>query len=296
MSPIDSEARAYLDWLAAQGAPPVTDQTPDEARRANAERAPLLSGRPEPVRHIEDVVLGGRPCRVYHGAADAANAVALLYLHGGGWVVGDLQTHDSVCRALAARTPCTVFSLDYRLAPEHPFPAALEDGVAALDELLDSHKQVAVGGDSSGGNLAAVIARRRRDRVAAQLLIYPVTDCDLDTASYREAGSGYGLTRAGMEWYWHHYASDPEVRKHPDASPLRAGDVEGLPPALVITCGLDPLAGEGIAYVEKLRAAGNDVVHIHEADMIHGYIRLAGVIGRARQSWDACARFLKNYG
>jgi acetyl esterase len=156
---------------------------------------------------------------------------------------------------------------------------------------------IAVGGDSSGGNLAAVVARWTRDRagprIAAQVLIYPVTNFDLETPSYRKVATGYGLTRESMRWYWEQYLADPRDGASPDASPLRAGDLTNLAPALVITCEFDPLASEGSAYAAALRDAGVPVEHIHEADMIHGYIRMAGVIGRARKSWDDCARFLR---
>jgi acetyl esterase len=218
--------------------------------------------------------------------------------------VGDIDSHDSVCRALARRAGCMVLSVDYRLAPEHRFPAAVEDAWTGLVWLHDNAAAIgadpdrlAVGGDSSGGNLAAVLARWARDRggprIAAQVLIYPVTDHDLDTRSYRTVGTGYGLTRDSMRWYWEQYLSNPQDAISPDASPLRAADLSNLAPALVITCELDPLASEGSAYAAALAAAGVPVEHIHEPDMIHGYIRMAGVIGRARKSWDDCARFLR---
>ena len=195
---------------------------------------------------------------------------------------------------------CAVVSLDYRLAPEHPFPAGLEDGWAALGWLARQERydadRIAVGGDSSGGNLATVLARWARDRggppLRAQLLIYPVTDCDLDSASFRELATGFGLTRDSMRWYWERYLPDPAAREAEDASPLRARSLTGLPPALVLTCELDPLASEGVAYAHALRAAGVPVEHIHEPGMIHGYIRLAAAISRARKSWDDCAAFL----
>jgi acetyl esterase len=218
--------------------------------------------------------------------------------------MGDLDTHDSVCRALARRAGCMVVSLDYRLAPEHRFPAAVEDAWAGLVWLHDNASgigavpdRLAVGGDSSGGNLAAVLAHRSRDRggppIAAQLLIYPAVDFDLDTPSYRAVGMGYGLTTESMRWYREQYLADPRDGDSPDASPLRASDFSNLAPALVITCELDPLASEGSAYAAALRDAGVPVEHIEEAGMIHGYIRMAGVIVRARKSWDDCARFLR---
>jgi len=270
-------------------------------------RVPLLAGEPEPVEWVEDTRVpgprGSIDCRIYAPVRGEA-LPALLYLHGGGWVVGDIDSHDSVCRALARRAGCMVLSVDYRLAPEHRFPAAVEDAWTGLVWLhLNAAAigadpdRLAVGGDSSGGNLAAVLARWARDRhgprIAAQVLIYPVTDHDLDSPSYRTVGTGYGLTRDSMRWYWEQYLSNPQDAISPDASPLRAADLSNLAPALVITCELDPLASEGSAYAAALAAAGVPVEHIHEPDMIHGYIRMAGVIGRARKSWDDCARFLR---
>ena len=304
---IDPEARSYLEATAALGLRPLAEQGPQEARRHNRERAAGLAGPLEEVARVEDGSLpgpGGQLAfRLYSHAVNRALPV-LLYLHGGGWVVGDLDTHDSVCRALARRSGCAVVSLDYRLAPENPFPAAVEDGWAAL-QWLHGHAaevgadpaRIAVGGDSSGGNIAAVLALRARDRggpkLKGQVLIYPVTDCDLDAPSFRTAGTGYGLTRDSMSWYWAQYLPDETRRRNPDASPLRAPDHTGLPPAFVVTCGLDPLASEGAAYADLLRKDGVLVDHVHEPDMIHGYVRMAGAISRASKTWDECSGFLR---
>ncbi len=304
---IDPEAASYLKWLGSLRLPSLAEQGAAEARRSNRMRAPMLAGEPEPIERIEDIDVPGPggpiACRIY-AASSGGPLPALLYLHGGGWVVGDIDSHDSVCRGLARRAGCLVLSVDYRLAPEHRFPAALEDAWAAMSWLHDNAAgigadpgRLAVGGDSSGGNLAAVLARWSRDRggprPAAQVLIYPVIDIDLDTPSYRTVGTGYGLTRESMRWYWEQYLSDPRDGASPDASPLRATDLSNLAPALVITCELDPLMSEGTAYAAVLGSAGVPVEHIHEPDMIHGYIRMAGVISRARKSWDDCARFLR---
>ena len=270
-------------------------------------RVPMLAGEPAPVASIEDATVPGPRgpigCRVYN-PVQGQTLPALLYLHGGGWVVGDIDSHDSVCRALARRAACVVLSVDYRLAPEHRFPAPLEDAWASLVWLHENattiggdRNRLAVGGDSSGGNLAAVLARWSRDRggprIAAQVLIYPVTNFDLDTPSYGKAGTGYGLTRDSMRWYWEQYLNDPRDGASPDASPLRAGDLTALAPALVITCELDPLESEGRAYAAALRAGGVRVEHVHKLGMIHGYVRMAGVISRARKSWDDIAHFLR---
>jgi len=298
---IDPEARAYLDYMASLGLPRLAEQGPVEARRFNSLRAPMLAGEVEEVAQVVDGHLPGPSgdlrYRLYSPAPDRELPV-LLYMHGGGWVVGDVDTHDSTCRALARRARCDVVSLDYRLAPENPFPAAVEDAWSAVEWVAARYRKLAVAGDSSGGNLAAVMALRARDRgvpIAAQVLIYPVTDCDQGTTSYREAATGYGLTSESMGWYWDQYIPDHRQRAHPDASPLRASDHSGLAPALIITCGLDPLATEGVAYADKLKAAGVRVEHIHEPDMVHGYIRTAAMISRARKSWDDCARFLRRH-
>lgn len=301
---VDPEVRDYLGWLASLAQPPLAQQTPEAIRRQNKLNASALAGEQQPLAHVEDLAIPGSAApmraRVY-ADSNGGPLPVLLYLHGGGWVVGDLDTHDSVCRAIAARAGCAVVALDYRLAPENPFPAALEDGWAALRWLAEQPRfdsaRIAIGGDSSGGNLATILARWARDRggpdLRGQLLIYPVTDCDLDSESYRTVGSGYGLTRDSMRWYWDQYLRDPAARESPDASPLRAPDLAGLPPALVITCELDPLASEGVAYVNALRDAGVPADHIHEPGMIHGYIRIAAAISRARKSWDDCAAFLR---
>jgi acetyl esterase len=304
---IDPEAAAYLKWMQSLGLPTLAEQGVEEARRNNRMRAPMLAGELEPVARIDDArvpVPGGSvACRIYASVPGQA-LPALLYLHGGGWVLGDIDSHDSVCRAIARRAGCMVLSLDYRLAPEHRFPTAVQDAWSGLLWLHENAAAIgadpdrlAVGGDSSGGNLAAVVARWARDRggpaIAAQLLIYPVIDFDLDTPSYRNVGAGYGLTRESMRWYWEQYLADPRDGVSPDASPLRAGDLSSLAPALVITCELDPLQSEGSAYAAALSAGGVRVDHIHEPDMIHGYIRMAGMIGRARKTWDDCARFLR---
>jgi acetyl esterase/lipase len=297
---IDPEARACLDYMTSFGLPSLAEQGPEVARRHNRDRAPSLAGEPEHVAIIEDGTLPGPagPIRYRRYSNEPATAqAALLYLHGGGWVVGDLDTHDSVCRAVASRGGCTVVSLDYRLAPENPFPAAVEDAWAGLNWLAAQVDSVAVGGDSSGGNLAAVLTLRARERggppIAAQLLIYPVTDCDFETTSYREAATGYGLTRESMAWYWAQYVPELKHREHPDASPLRAKDHHDLPPALIITCELDPLASEGIAYAQALKSAGVHVQHILEPGMVHGYIRTSAMTSRTRKSWDDIARFLR---
>ncbi|HEY8681348.1 MAG TPA: alpha/beta hydrolase [Candidatus Dormibacteraeota bacterium] len=303
---LDPEAQAYLDASAALGLPSIAEQGAVAARHAVRLRAPELAGEPEPVARVEDHTLpgpaGSIPVRLYAPAASSPLLV-LAYFHGGGWVTGDLDTHDSACRGLANRAQCLVAAVDFRSAPEHRFPAALEDCWAAVEwlgrqagELGGDPARLAVCGDSAGGNLAAAVALRARDRgappIAAQLLIYPVLDYDLETPSYQAKASGYGLTRDSMRWYWEQYLGEGGDGFAPEASPLRVADLSGLPPALIVTCEHDPLRDEGEAYAHRLAAAGVPVEHVDEPGMIHGYFRMAGVIGRARKTWDDCARFL----
>lgn len=304
---LDPEARAYLEASAALGLPPIQEQGAAEARRIVIERSALLAGEPEPLARVVDRSVPGPagriPVRVY-AAGMGAPLPVVVFLHGGGWVTGNLDTHDGACRGLAARTGALVVAVDFRSAPEHRFPAAVDDCWAVVEwlgsaggELGADAARIAVIGDSAGGNLAAVMALRARDRgeprIAAQVLVYPVLDHDLNTSSYLAKATGYGLTRDSMRWYWEQYLGDGSDGFHPEASPLRAVDLAGLPPALVITCEHDPLRDEGVAYAGRLAAAGVRVEHLDEPEMIHGYFRMAGVIGRARKTWDDCAAFLR---
>ncbi|HVZ09564.1 alpha/beta hydrolase [Rhodopila sp.] len=226
----------------------------------------------------------------------------IVFFHGSGFVVCDLDTHDVMCRNLCAGAGCVVVSVDYRLAPEHKFPAAPDDCLAATrwaqanaSALGADPGCVFVAGDSAGGNLAAVTALRLRDEggpaLRGQLLIYPVTDYhDPGTPSMVENAEGYGLTRDGMIWFWGHYLVEPSHGTHPHASPLRADDLRGLPPAMVITAQYDPLRDEGEYYADKLRAAGVPVVMKRWDGMNHGFFNLPGVVDRATQAVDeACA-------
>jgi acetyl esterase len=306
---LDPEARAYLEATAALGLPPLAEQGAEGARKAARERAAELAGDLEPVARITDREVPGPAgkiaVRIYQpSASTSAPLPVLAYFHGGGWVICDLDTHESTCRALANRTGCLVVAVDYRLAPESRYPAALDDCWAVVEWLAVSGLEIgadpdrmAVGGDSAGGNLAAAVALRARERdgprLKAQLLVYPVLDCHLESASYLANATGYGLTRDSMRWYWEQYLGEGADGMTPEASPLRAENLSGLPPALVITCEYDPLLDEGVAYARKLAVAGVRVEHLNEPGMIHGYIRMGGVIGRARKSWDDSARFLR---
>ena len=290
---LDPQAAAHLARQAALGLPPLSQLGAQEARRLNEEGAAALAGPGEDVQ-VSDTGIAGVPVRLYtpHGVADAP---VLVYLHGGGWVIGSVRTHDRPCRALCMRAACRVVSVEYRLAPEHRFPAAVEDCWGVTESLLAGRQPVAVAGDSAGGNLAAVVALRARDRglpLRLQILIYPVTDCDLDRPSYRACASGYGLTRDAMRWFWGQYLGDARW-DHAEASPLRATSLAGAAPALVMICQYDPLRDEGAAYAERLRQAGVPVELIEQQGMIHGFFRQAAMIDRAILAYDQCAAALR---
>lgn len=292
---LDPQAAAYLKRQAGLGIPPIEEQTPEQARRLNEETVSGLAGAGEDVR-VEDTEIAEVRVRIFepHGGADPP---VLVFFHGGGWVIGSVRTHDLPCRALAHRVRCRVVSVEYRLAPEHRFPAAVEDCWAVTKSVVASNRLVAVGGDSAGGNLAVAIALRARDAglpLRLQMLIYPVTDCDLTRLSYLANGTGYGLTREAMRWFWTHYMGN-QPWDHPEASPLRAGDLSGVAPALMMVCEYDPLLDEGRAYAERLRAAGVPVELIEQKGMIHGFFRFrtGAVIDRTYLAYDQCAAALR---
>ena len=223
---------------------------------------------------------------------------ALVYFHGGGWVIGDLDTHDVLCRQLANGARCAVYSVDYRMGPEHPFPAAVEDCFAATKFVAGRHKQVAVGGDSAGGNLATVVALQARDaggpEIAYQLLIYPATDQRLAHPSIRKNGEGYLLTKKSMEYFQAQYLPNQGDLTDWRASPLLARSLAGLPPAHLITAGYDPLLDEGREYAERMAKEGVDVSYREYADMVHGFILFGGVLDTANAAVQECCEKLRN--
>ncbi len=283
-------AQEYVEQVLA--APPVWAVSLEQARRAIDDETLDAFGPLDEVAEIreEEIEGPGGPIRVRIYRPDPAGAAlpVVVYFHGGGWVVGSIESHDPVCRAIAARAPAAVVSVDYRLAPESPFPAAVEDAWAATAwtaehaaELGADPARLAVAGDSAGGNLAAVVALRARDRglpLALQVLIYPVIDCDLDSPGYVEHGTGLNLTRAKMEWYWRQYLGDADGG-HPDASPSRAGDWAGVAPALIQVAEYDPLHHEGVQYARALEAAGVGARLSSYPGQIHGFVRLAALCG-----------------
>jgi acetyl esterase/lipase len=287
---INPQAQEILDGKAAAGGPPMWEQTPEEGRAVVAANASLIGAGPE-VASVRDVVIpgqaGGIPARLYSPAADAPGVV--VYYHGGGWVLGSIDEWDASVRALAVASGCDVLSVDYRLAPEHAFPAAVDDAYDALvwaAGLLADGRPLVVAGDSAGGNLAAVCALRARDTggpsLALQVLVYPVTDHDLDRKSYHQYdGTELILNRRDMAWFWEHYAPDPAVRANPYASPLRASDLSGLPPAYIVTAEHDPLRDEVFAYADRLRAARVPVEHRHYGSEIHAFFTFLNLLDDA---------------
>jgi len=305
--PLDPQAKAVLDQFASMGGPQLHEMSVAQARELILGMV-ALGGEPESIARVENRTVPGPagqiPVRIYTPVGTAPFPV-LVYFHGGGWVIGNLDTHDGICRSLANRVGCLVVSVDYRLAPEHRFPAAPEDCYAATRWLAEhagslggDKGRIAVGGDSAGGNLAAVVALMARDRggpkLAFQLLVYPATDTDFETRSYRENSEGYFLTRADMVWFWNHYAPRDEDRRNPYAAPLRAASLRGLPPALVITAEFDPLCDDGNAYAARLREDGVPVRLSQQDGLIHGFFQMGAVIDRGRASVDEASRALKD--
>jgi acetyl esterase len=302
---LDPQAKALLDAFPPT---PDFDSVPLEQLREAFEAQQLLTpGDPLPVARVVNRTIPGSageiPVRVYTPEGEGPFPV-LVYFHGGGFVLCSLDTHDGTCRSLANGAGVVVVSVDYRLAPEHPFPAAPDDCYAALQwvaanaaEIDGDGSRIALGGDSAGGNLTAATALMARDRggpaLRFQLLVYPVTDHDFDTTSYRDNAEGYFLTTDMMKWFWRHYLADPADGAKPYASPLRAESLEGLPPALCITAGFDPLRDEGDAFAAALAAAGNQVAHSRYEGMFHGFFGMDALLDEGRRAVAEASEALK---
>ena len=304
--PLDPQAQRVIEAVAQLNLKPVESSTPEEARESLRIRTEAL-GPFDSVAAVADhrvpVKGGAITARVYSPGGPGPHP-ALVYYHGGGWVIGDLYTHDGLCRSLTNAARCVVVSVDYRLAPEFKYPVAVEDSYAALawtaanaGRLGIDPRRVAVGGDSAGGNLATVVALVAGERggpgIVHQVLIYPVTDYDFGTPSYHENATGYLLTRDGMRWFWSHYLGREAQGLERYASPLRAPSLAGLPSALVITAECDPLRDEGEAYAARLRDAGVAVTLTRYPGMIHGFIRMTRILDQARTALDEIAGSLQ---
>ena len=298
---VHPQVATLLERVARSPLPPYHTVSPFVARRIYRDTRAVLAPKAPELPEVRLLATEKFALRVYRPVPGEA-LPALVYFHGGGWTIGDIDTHDTLCRQLAVGARCVVVSADYRLAPEHPFPAAVEDCFAATRYVADNAAKlkvsgIAVGGDSAGGNLAATVALLARDaggpQLAFQLLIYPATDQRCASASHERNAQGYLLTRDAIEYFRRAYL--PKEMDWTDwrASPLLAGSHAGLPPALVITAGFDPLIDEGRAYAEKLSAAGAKVTYREFADMVHGFVLFGGVIDTANTAVAECCAALR---
>ncbi|MFD8594345.1 alpha/beta hydrolase [Kitasatospora sp. NPDC059646] len=305
--PLHPQAEAVRAQRAAAGTPPLYTRTLGEARAADLADLRAAAGNPEPVSSVEELTVDGPggplPLRVYRPESGDRLPV-LLYLFGGGWTLGSLDTGDAICRRLTNAVGCVTVSVGYRLAPEHPFPAAVHDVVAAAEwiaahapELGADPDRLAVAGDSAGGNLAAALTLAARERggpaIRHQVLVYPNTDHGADTPSAREHDDPLLFNRRSVAWYWGHYLADPADGANPLASPLRASSLAGLPPATVITAEYDPLRDEGEAYAHALRSAGVPVELRRYDGMPHGFFAMAGVLDDGREAQRFAAERLR---
>jgi acetyl esterase len=294
---LDPEIQPIVDLMAAESDPPPELVPVDQARATHDRETAIMSGPGEEVAEVRDITVPGPggpiPVRVFRPACEGPLPL-VAYAHGGGWVIGSLDGFDPLCRALANASGAVIASIGYRLAPEHPFPAGLEDVRAAVRWLAENARElggdpdrVAIAGDSAGGNLATVTARRLRDEGGSplrfQALVYPVCDSGLNTPSYHESGDGFGLTAAGMKRYWELYLDGADGRR-PDASPLQAEDLAGLPPAFVLTVRHDVLRDEGEAYARALESAGVPVTLRRYDGAIHGFFRWMAKSRLSRQA------------
>jgi acetyl esterase len=306
--PLDPQVEAMRAQRAADNVPQLYTQTLAEARAADLASIQAAGGSLEHVHHVEDVVMeeSGLPLRIYRPELDGP-LPTLVYFFGGGWTLGSIDTADGICRQLANAVPCQVITVGYRLAPENPFPAAVNDChqatqwiAAHASELHVDTSRIVVGGDSAGGNLAAattLLARESGPALAAQLLIYPNTLYGSDTASMRAGDDPFLFNRTSVGWYWDRYLTDPADGRNPLASPLLAESHAGLPPALVITAEYDPLRDEGEFYAEKLYAAGVPTQLSRYDGMVHGFFAMSGVLDGGRKAIAEAAEFLqRTYG
>jgi acetyl esterase len=292
------EAEALVARLREAGVKRFSEMTPEQAREGMLARQRGLPGEPPEVTSVIELELpgpGGALPALWYRPNAAPSPGTIVYFHGGGWVVGGLEEFDRVARAVSIATGCDVVSVDYRLAPEHPFPAAVEDADAAVwavAESLGDNGPLIVMGDSAGATLATLAAIHARDRggppIALQVLVYPVADHTMDAPSFADHADAFPLGTADMEWCWDHYAPSPAVdRDSPEVSPLRTPDLSGLPPAIILVAGHDPTRDHSIAYAKRLEEAGVPVTLLVYEDVMHGFFTMVGVLGRADQAMNA---------
>ncbi len=303
--PLHPQAVKFLDTYARLNSPPLETTPVAESRALLASGTGIFPNCPE-LASVDDVFIprpgGPLLLRIYR-PKQTVNRGACLYFHGGGWVLNSVQTHDDFVRRLTDAAGCVCVSVEYRLAPEHPYPAAVDDAYAALEWMAANGTEwdvdptrLAVAGDSAGGNLAAAVCLVTRDRngppIRQQVLAYPITDCDFTRPSYRENAEGYFLTTSQMRWFWDHYCPDPERRREPYASPIYATSLSGLPPAFIFTAEFDPLRDEGEAYAAALQAAGVPVRFRRFDGMIHAFLRRVTTFDAAREALREIAEVL----
>ena len=304
--PLDPQVETIIKENATRALPDYSELSPVEARQQMLELSPPV----DPmlcVNHVENIEIPGLtkniPIRLYYPEGTPPFPV-IVYFHGGGWVVGDLDTHNAICHALAKTSGCLVAAVHYRRAPEHPCPAAIEDAYAAAcwvaemaNTIQADGNRIAVLGESAGGALAAAVAILARDKggpqICFQALIYPITNYNFETSSYRRNAEGYILTRKKMIWYWEQYLKDKKMAENPSVSPLRADDLRNLPPALVLAAEYDPLYDDGIAYAKKLEAAGVPVKLSCYGGMIHGFFRMTTRVDKAREALDEVSKAIR---
>jgi acetyl esterase len=298
---VHPQVQTLLERVARSPLPPYHTVSPFVARRIYRDTRAVLAPKAPQVPEVRLVAFPNFALRIYRPVPDEV-LPALVYFHGGGWTIGDVDTHDVLCRQLALGAHCVVFSVDYRLAPEHPFPAAVDDCFAATRYVAEHAAElkvgaIAVGGDSAGGNLAAVVSLLARDAgapaIGFQLLVYPATDQRCATVSHERNGQGYLLTRDAIRYFRGNYLPNERDWQDWRVSPLLAKRHAGLPPALVITAGYDPLLDEGRAYADKLRAAGVEVQYREYADMVHGFLLFGGVLDTANEAVEHCGAALR---
>jgi acetyl esterase/lipase len=307
--PLDPLVKTFLDQMAAQPSPKISQLKSPDARAMFTALMQLIGPKDVPIGKVENIVMpgpgGDLSLRNYTPVAAGGDALpTLIFFHGGGFVIGDLDTHDGLCRILANEAGARVIAVDYRLAPEHKYPAAVEDAIAAMNWIeanasklgVDANR-LAVGGESAGGALAAILAQaaseKKKPKLVFQLLMFPVTQIGSETVSLREFAEGYFLERETLNWFFENYLPADADKSNPRISPLNATDFSGLPPAHVMLGGYDPLHDEGAQYAEKLRAAGVPVTVADYPDMVHTFIYFEGMLPQAHEALVAAANTLK---
>jgi acetyl esterase len=301
---LDPQIKKVLSDAEAAGLPPIEESTPEQVRANLAASFAKTFGPVDEVHSVEDADADGVPVRIYRPVETDEKSTALVYFHGGGFVAGSVEIYDPLARAFAKRAGCVVISVDYRLAPEHPYPSALDDAWTATKWVTSNAERlgidewkIGVGGDSAGGALAAICARRGRDHgiaIACQLLLYPITSSDQNTPSYSLFSQGYLLTRDAMHWYWKQYIGEDgaDGTEDPDISPAAERDLRRLPRAIVVTAEADVLRDEAEAYAQRLFISTVETEGYRYDGMVHGFLRMGGVVERSNHAIDEISESL----